>query len=137
MNETATNGTIHVPDYVKEATALMREYTEKLSAIAEASRAWIDYISDEGVFPDARHPHPQELANTMHYISPAIGDLIRNVSGMLEHGRVDGLGKITLRIRLADLEAAFHGADSTITEGVKEYADYTKTNKSNRKKKAS
>ncbi|MBL8864930.1 MAG: hypothetical protein KF873_00420 [Gemmataceae bacterium] len=138
MNETATNGTIQVSEYVKDASALMREYTDKLTEIAEASRAWIDYIADEGApYPDPRHPRPQELANFKQYLFPAIGELIRNVSGMHEHGRVDGLEKIKLRLQLADLEAALGYADSLISEGIREYADYFNSHKSNRKKKAS
>ncbi len=134
MNETATNGTIQVSEYVRDATALMREYTNKLTEIAEASRAWINYITDEGTFPDARHPMPEEMATTMGYLSPAINDLSRHVSGMIEHGRVEGLDKLNLRMRLADLEASEMNARALSTHAYTEYLSYSQSNKSNRKR---
>lgn len=134
MAKLKANGIIDVGESTTNAVGLMREYTKKLNAIAESSRAWINYIADEGSFPESHHSLPTEMVTTLDYLKPAISDLARHVSGIIEHGRVEGLEKIQLRIRLAELESALLRANNLSRDALSEYHLYSSTNKAKRKK---
>lgn len=83
---------------------LLKEYTDRLNALS---------LEAEKTF-QLRKTGPTRLADTkidlverhVQVLAPAIEDLSRHVSQMIEHGNLDDVTRLEYRLRLADLEHA-------------------------------
>jgi hypothetical protein len=103
--------------FVETAVALMKEYTEKLRQISASAHglrgAWETHRrSDQG--GDVRAAH-DSLSSLYRKLSSPAGDLARAVSQMIEHGDLEDLSRLELRLRLAEFEHALMAGNDTLT----------------------
>jgi hypothetical protein len=111
MTETAADVTVaaltEAEEYAKTAKGLMREYGERVD------RYLGDYKSSDPNWDSGRDEIEEKYAR----LRPAVWELARRVSGLIEQGRLKDLTRIELRLRLADFEGTLVAADKVF--GVK------------------
>lgn len=92
---------------VEAAIPLLKEYTEKLKEIIQQAQGLRNHMRGAVmVLPlgaDTREAKT-EMLHRWKYLKPPTEELARQMSAMLEEGRIDGLNKVQLWLRLSEFE---------------------------------
>lgn len=93
--------------FAARTIALLKEYREKFESVSNQLFAIQEAGTDEKLDSDKRHilrfKH-SSLAQLNNSIRPAATQLAREVSQRIEHGDLDELDRVELRLRLAEFE---------------------------------
>jgi TATA-binding protein-associated factor Taf7 len=89
---------------------LIKEYVDRLQALMERAE------KAHSAQRESKLAREELFLLQKHYrrLAPAIKDLSRYVSQLIEHGSVDELVRLELQLRLADLEHGLMAADRMI-----------------------
>lgn len=87
--------------FIHRATQLLKEYTAKLNALVnEGSGLQVNegeiYLADEARFA--------RLKDHFRYLVPPCEELIRQVSGLVEQGKLESLDRVELWLTLTEFE---------------------------------
>jgi len=110
MSETATKAPSN--SFAKQAVPLLKEYVQKLNDLAE--RASGSEYDGPGTAASLKYARLMKLYQRLR--PPAV-QLIRRVSQMVEHGKLDDFARLELTLRLAEFEHALESAADVFGEG--------------------
>jgi hypothetical protein len=100
--------------FYEQASKLLNEYAAKLrSMIDEACQLLFENPKLLSGLADVRYAY---LKERLHHLAPPCTELIRQVSGMVEQGRLTDLERVGLRLPLSELEVAFRQAQGVISD---------------------
>jgi hypothetical protein len=100
--------------FFDQASRLLNDYATKLRAMTEdASQLLSEDPKLLSGLADVRYAHLKERLN---YLVPPCTELIRQVSAMIEQGRLTDLERVGLWLPLTELEVAFRQAKGVILD---------------------
>ncbi len=91
---------------------LMKEYTEKLNEVCKAIHdLWANARNEEKEELRLLRAEYSGLREMVHGVKAPAQALASHVSQLVEHGDLDGILRLELRLRLAEFEGALRSVD--------------------------
>jgi hypothetical protein len=107
MNHTATK--TNEKQSKRKLPDLMTEYIGRLDALKKDGEN-VNQTIEKGTMTRVDAEKYELLKLHFQHLSPAAEDLVRYASQMIEHGKMDDVTRLELRLRLVDLEHALVAA---------------------------
>lgn len=107
-------------EFAEGVIPLLKEYTQKLADITRAAReVWQEVVTSadgkiHNPIRSVRQADLRRLDRQEHRLRPAVLELARRVSQMLEHANLDSVHSVEMRLRLAELEHELEASRSMI-----------------------
>jgi hypothetical protein len=116
MSTITETGRMSDHDFVEAVVPLLKEYTDKLTALSQQALDGQKNLTSAGshAMTDYARALRDECRQRLQYLIPPANDLARQASGVLEQGRVNGLERVELWLRLSEFEAALETAKKLV-----------------------
>jgi hypothetical protein len=100
--------------FAKTIIPLMKEYTKVFSDSVNRAYQIIEKVSidEDRRKHDILEAECDRIGILLKTLSPPMKELASQVSQQIEHGKLDPLLRLELRLRLAELESAIQSADA-------------------------
>ncbi|GEM_PF-6377633 len=111
-----SQGTLRADSKSKRLIELMREFTSRMNGFMEDAEESAQAKNDDWGAA-LQSEKLLVLQDRLKHLSPAVDDLCRHVSQLIEHSQLDDVTRLEYRLRLADLEQSKSAAQRILKIG--------------------